>query len=84
MLFTPLYSHFDRIGYRLSRSPLVGETHQLLGGMYVNVHLARVNLYIECHRRVAARGDGSPVGVIQSPGKNLGSYPPAVYGDRLA
>src|SRR5215213_9627098 len=54
-----------------------------LVGVDVNVHLPRVNLNAQCHRRVAPRGHGCSVSVVYALRQAIGPNPPTVYGDRL-
>src|SRR5215204_1712864 len=78
------YGVADSLAYRLADLLLVRETHQLLGGVDVDVHSVWVNPNQQCHRRVATRRHGRSVGVIYALGQALGPDPPAVYRDRLA
>ena len=69
---------------RIPRRPLLGEAHDLFRRVYVNVYPSRVNLDPECYRRVAARGDRRPVGVVEAPVEVVSPHPAAVHRDRLA
>ena len=80
----PSYGAADRLAYNLSHLLLVGEAHQLLGRVHVDVHLPRVDLDAQRHRRKAARGHGRAVGIIYPLGQGFGPYPPAVHRERLA
>src|SRR5215211_727941 len=82
-LGTPLDGTPDGGGHGLAGRPLLREADDLLGGMDVHVDAAGVRGYLEGHRRVAARGDGRPVGIVEPALEVLGPYEAAVHRDRL-
>jgi hypothetical protein len=79
----PLYGVADGGGEGVAGGPLLGEAHDLLGGVDVHVHPAGVDVYLEGCGRVAAARDGRPVGVVEAAVEVLRPDKPAVYGDRL-
>src|SRR3712207_625094 len=79
----PLYGGADGGGEGVAGCPIFGEAHHLLGGVDVHVHPAGVHAYLQGDGRVAAPGDGSPVGVVEPAVEVLGLHEAAVHGDRL-
>jgi hypothetical protein len=80
----PLYCFSNRGGDGGAGGPFLREAYDLLGRVYVHVYPAGVHFDAQGHRRIAARGERGPVGVVDAAGQILGPHPTIVHRDRLA